>query len=187
MAKELNFMRIIEDFHKRITETYASTFGARQFDGATNLDKQAETLCDQGGYAAALPFYEQAFAIREQTLGPGHPHTAASLNNLALLYNRLGNYKAALRLCQRALKICEQTLGPYHPDTATSLNNLAETVTNQGDYEAALPLYERALAIREQTLDPLHPDTAASSQQPGSAPQDAEATTKLRSPCTSGL
>ena len=90
------------------------------------------------------------------------PLTAASLNNLALLYESTGNDAAALPLYERALAIKEATLGAQHPDTATSLNNLAGLYDSTGNYDAALPLYERALAIREATLGAQHPDTAIS-------------------------
>ena len=39
-----------------------------------------------GDYAKAEPLYRRALAIREKALGPEHPDTATSLNNLAGLY-----------------------------------------------------------------------------------------------------
>jgi len=62
-------------------------------------------------------------AIREKVLGPEHPYTALSLNNLARLYHAQGNYCEALPLYQRALAIYEQVLGPEHPDTKVVQNN----------------------------------------------------------------
>jgi tetratricopeptide (TPR) repeat protein len=115
-------------------------------------------------YAAARPLYERALAIHEQTLGPQHPATATSLNNLALLLQHQGDYAAARPLYERALAICEQALGPQHPTTATSLNNLAVLYADQGDFGQAIPLLERALAIYEQALGPQHPDTTSSRQ-----------------------
>jgi tetratricopeptide (TPR) repeat protein len=113
-------------------------------------------------YAAALPLLEQALAIREHVVGPAHPATAESLNNLALLHNSMGNYATAQPLYERALAIWEQELGPNHSDTAEGLNNLALLHHTTGNYTAAQPLYERALAIWEQVLGPYHPDTATS-------------------------
>jgi len=95
-------------------------------------------------------------------LGPDHPQTAASLNNLAGLLKDQGSYDAARPLYERALAISERVLGPDHPDTATSLNNLAALFRAQGNYEAARPLYDRALDISERVLGPEHPDTATS-------------------------
>ena len=80
---------------------------------------------DQGAYDKALPLYQRALQIVEKVLGPEHPRTATSLNNLALQYKTLGAYDQALPLYQRALAIREKALGPEHPDTAVSLNNLA--------------------------------------------------------------
>ncbi|MGY4356327.1 tetratricopeptide (TPR) repeat protein [Bradyrhizobium sp. i1.3.1] len=104
-------------------------------------------------------------AIREKALGPEHPDTARSLNNLALLYTATGAYAKAEPLYLRALVIYEKTLGPEHPDTALSLNNLAALYFAMGAYAKAEPLYQRALAIREKSLGPEHPDTAALAQQ----------------------
>jgi tetratricopeptide (TPR) repeat protein len=92
-------------------------------------------------------------------LGPAHPHTAQSLNNLAALLRAQGEYGAARPLYERALAIYEQALGPNHPDTATSLNNLAGLHYAQGEYGAARPLYERALEICERSLGVDHPTT----------------------------
>ena len=113
-------------------------------------------------YAAALPLFERALAIREKVLGPEHPRTAQSLNNLARLLQAQGDLAGARPLLERALAICERALGPEHPRTATTLNNLAGLLRAQGDLTGARPLFERALAIREKALGPEHPDTATS-------------------------
>lgn len=113
-----------------------------------------------GHLEAARPYFERALDIREQVLGPEHPDTAQSLNNLALLLKDQGEYAAARPYLERARQICEQALGQNHSHTANALNNLAGLLQDQGDYEAAQPLYEQALQIFEETLGPDHPDTA---------------------------
>src|SRR5262249_48680030 len=117
---------------------------------------------NRGERAVAEPLYRRALAIREKTLGAEHPLTAASLNNLALLYHSKGDYAQAELLYSRALTIHEKTVGAEHPSTATALNNLAELYRDKGDYAQAEPLYRRALAIREKKLGAEHPLTAAS-------------------------
>ena len=77
-----------------------------------------------GDYAKAEPLYQRALKIREKALGPEHPNTATSLDNLAELYQN-GRLRQGGTALQRALKIREKALGPEHPDTAPSLNNLA--------------------------------------------------------------
>ncbi|HEY1016908.1 MAG TPA: tetratricopeptide repeat-containing protein [Herpetosiphonaceae bacterium] len=115
-----------------------------------------------GDYGTARPFAERALAINERVLGPDHPNTATSLNNLAALYVATGAYGAAQPLYERALAIQERVLGPDHPDTASSLNNLASLYVAMGMPAAARPLFERALAICERVLGIDHPDTATS-------------------------
>jgi tetratricopeptide (TPR) repeat protein len=68
---------------------------------------------------------QRALAIREKVLGPEHPDTAHSLNNLAELYRAQGRPDEAAPLYQRALAICEAALGPKHPITRTVRQNLA--------------------------------------------------------------
>jgi CHAT domain-containing protein/Tfp pilus assembly protein PilF len=101
-------------------------------------------------------------AIREKALGPDHPHTAASLANLAGIYDAQGRYSEAETLYRRALAVQEKALGPDHPDTAASLVSLAGIYDAQGRYSEAETLYRRALAVREKALGPDHPETAAS-------------------------
>ena len=92
-------------------------------------------------------------------LGPEHPDTASSLNNLGALLQTQGQLAEAQPYYARALAIWEKVLGPEHPNTALSLNNLAELYRMQGRYAEALPFYQRALASREKTLGPEHDDT----------------------------
>lgn len=71
-------------------------------------------------------------AISEKTLGPEHPATAASLNNLAVLLHDQGDYAGARPLYERALAIREKALGPEHPATATSFSYLAALLSLEG-------------------------------------------------------
>ena len=115
-----------------------------------------------GAYAEARPFYERALAIRETQLGPDHPSTATSLNNLGELHRAMGAYAEARPFYERALAIKETQLGPDHPDTATSLNDLAGLFKAIGEYEKALPMRERVLEIYENKPGKEHPWTATS-------------------------
>ena len=78
----------------------------------------------QGRLDEAEPLLQRTLAIRERALGPDHPDTAQSLNNLAELYHSQGRLNEAEPLLQRALAIAEQALGPAHPHTRTVRANL---------------------------------------------------------------
>ncbi len=89
------------------------------------LDKTGCFLQYWARYDESFRYLEQALRITEAAVGPDHPDTAMSLNNLAALIHEQGKYAEAEPLYRRALGIQESELGPDHPDTAASLNNLA--------------------------------------------------------------
>jgi tetratricopeptide (TPR) repeat protein len=111
-------------------------------------------------YSEARPLLERALVLTEKALGPEHLDTAASLNDLALLFWEQGHPEDARPLHERALAIREKALLPEHLDTAVSLNNLGLDLHAQGDLVGARSRLERALAIRERALGPEDPITA---------------------------
>ena len=52
-------------------------------------------------YAAAEPMYRRALAGYEKALGPEHPDTLMSVNNLGILLNLVGHPQAALTLLRQ--------------------------------------------------------------------------------------
>jgi tetratricopeptide (TPR) repeat protein len=110
--------------------------------------------------AAERADLERTLAIRENVLGPEHPSTATSVEQLALCLETQGDYAAARALYERALVLCEKQLGPEHLVTAAILSHLGIALNAQGDYAAARALYERSLAICEKQFGPEHLDTA---------------------------
>ena len=148
--------------HAEVCATWIEQEQMTLFEAARLLNQAGYYLDDRARYNDAESLYVRALAIKEQHLGPQHPSTATSLNNLAGLYRRQGKYGDAEPLYVRALAIDEKALGAMHPDVAIDLNNLALLYGNQGKYGDAEPLYVRALAIHEQHLGPQHPNTATS-------------------------
>ncbi len=119
-------------------------------------------LYQEGDYRNALDVAQQTHPFAHAQLGPEHPDTLASVNNLAILYQAQGRYGEAEPLFQRALGAREKVLGPEHPNTLISINNLALIYQAQGRYGEAEPLYQRALAASDKVLGPEHPQTLAS-------------------------
>jgi len=107
-------------------------------------------LCERASYTLAEPLYQRALAIREQQLGPEHPDTAESLNDLAILYSQQGKYEQAESLLRHALAIREKQLGAEHVDTIHTCNDLALLYWFQGKCEQAEPLLKRGLTFSEQ-------------------------------------
>jgi tetratricopeptide (TPR) repeat protein len=95
-------------------------------------------------------------------LGPRHPDTLTSLNNLAFVYQAVGRYGEAEPLYREALLTRREVLGPRHPDTLISLNNLAALYRALGRYGEAEPVYWEALQASREVLGPRHPNTLGS-------------------------
>jgi tetratricopeptide (TPR) repeat protein len=123
---------------------------------------KAQELQGQGKRAHAEPLFRKALAVREEVLGPKHPDTATSYNNLAVNLHLQGHAREAEPLFREALAIWEEVLGPKHPDTAFGYTNLAANLDDQGRNNEAEPLHRKALAVREEVLGPKHRDTARS-------------------------
>ena len=88
----------------------------------------ASCLQTLGDAAGALPLYRRALESRERVLGPEHPKTLTSVNDLAVCIYALGDAAGALPLYRRVLESQERVLGPEHPTTQTLRRNL-EIVT----------------------------------------------------------
>ena len=59
---------------------------------ADKLDKRGQELFKAGKYSEAIPGATQSLHLREKALGPEHPGTATSLNNLGEIYIKTGDY-----------------------------------------------------------------------------------------------
>ena len=67
--------------------------------------------------AQAIVIGERLVADQERVLGPDHPDTLTSRNNLAVAYRAAGRIDEAITLHEQTLAARERVLGPDHPDT----------------------------------------------------------------------
>jgi tetratricopeptide (TPR) repeat protein len=112
--------------------------------------------------AQAIAFGEQLVADCTRVLGPDHPDTLQSRNDLAAAYQAAGRTAEAITLHEQTLATRERLLGPDHPDTLQSRNNLANAYQEAGRAAEAITLHEQTLASYERALGPDHPDTLGS-------------------------
>ena len=126
------------------------------------LNQAGLYLLDQSQPARAAGYLQRAAAADARVLGPDHPSTLTSRNNLAAAYRVAGDLGRALSLFEQALADHERVLGPDHPSTLGSRNNLALAWQDAGDLGRAIPLFEQALADRQRVLGQDHPDTLVS-------------------------
>jgi tetratricopeptide (TPR) repeat protein len=110
----------------------------------------------------AIRLFTLARATFAAQLGPDHPDTLRSMDNLATSYQDAGRLGETLPLLEETLKLRTAQLGPDHPDTLTSMNNLATSYQAAGKFDRALPLFEEVLQPLKARLGPDHPDTLSS-------------------------
>ena len=96
------------------------------------------------------------------TLGPDHPSTLTSRNNLAYAYQDVGRLDDAITLHRQTLEDRTRILGPHHPSTLISRSNLASAYWHAGRLDDAITLYGKTLEDFENLLGPRHPSTLIS-------------------------
>ena len=109
-------------------------------------------LDNQGQPVRAAGYFQRALADSVRVLGPDHPDTLTSRNNLAGAYLEAGDLGRAIPLFEQALADRQRVLGPDHPRTLGSRNNLAGAYEDAGDLGRAIPLFEQALADSVRVL-----------------------------------
>uniref|UniRef100_UPI002025011E tetratricopeptide repeat protein n=1 Tax=Frankia sp. CiP1_Cm_nod2 TaxID=2897161 RepID=UPI002025011E len=127
-------------------------------DGLTRLyNRAASYLVEHGQPGQAMALLQRALTLDERLLGPDHPDTLTSRNNLAYAYESAGRAAEAIDLYERTLPDMLRILGPDHPDTLTSRNNLVHAYWSAGRVKDAVSLFEQTLADALRVLDTDHP------------------------------
>lgn len=162
-----------EAVHRRVLAIREKVLGPEHPDTATSMNNLANVLQEQGkdemlspsearaqarfnlqAYTETEGLFRKALAIQERTLGPNHPATANTLNNLSTYLDRRGRAEEAEPLQRRALDILEKSLGPLHPDTAAMLTTLAVMLDRQGKLTESEALYRKAVEVARQAGNP---------------------------------
>jgi tetratricopeptide (TPR) repeat protein len=113
----------------------------------------------RGDYRPAKEVFHQVVDAHQRLLGPEHPDTLISMNNLASALWALGDAAGAADLSRQVLEARRRLLGPEHPNTLQSMNNLATTLRALGDAAGAAELHGQVLDASRRLLGPEHPDT----------------------------
>ncbi len=119
----------------------------------------ASYLGYSGGYAAARESSRRLLNERVQVLGPEHPDTLTTRNDLAWWTGEAGDAAGARDQYAALLPVRARVLGPEHPDTLETQSNLADWTGEVGDAAEARDQFTALLPIRERVLGPEHPDS----------------------------
>jgi len=115
----------------------------------------------QGQPDKAVQILERCVSASLDSFGPDDQRTAASQNDLAVLYQELKRYDEAAVLFERSVPALEKSLGPDHPHVSAAMNGLATLYMLQTQFDKALPVFLKAMQITERNLGLEHPQTAA--------------------------
>ena len=108
-----------------------------------SLNAAAAKAATSSDFPGAVAFLRQALDQQTKTLGPDHPDLATTLNNLALMLEKVGDTPEAGRCYRRAYAIAAAALGPDDPAVQVSHANLEafyRTHGSDGDVVAATML-----------------------------------------------
>jgi tetratricopeptide (TPR) repeat protein len=108
-------------------------------------------------FATAGTLLGEALSIRERLLGPDHPKTAETRQELAQVYSLGGKDAEAEAGFRRAIASLERSGVSVNPPLANALMRYADHLRRQGRYDDAGPLYQRS----EELLGATPGDTLA--------------------------
>ncbi|WP_257137686.1 tetratricopeptide repeat protein, partial [Streptomyces sp. st115] len=117
----------------------------------------ADTLTNAGAVSEELLLRRRLLDAETDQLGPDHPDTLGSRNNLANALHGLGEHQQAADLHRQTLTDRERVLGPDHPETLGSRHNVANSLDHLGEHRQAADLHRQVIADRERVLGPDHP------------------------------
>ena len=116
------------------------------------LEGQGLVLLAQGKAQDALAVQERSLKLRQQALGPDHPHVAFAEDQLADVMTALGRPEDALQHAQRGLALREKSLPADSPFIAWSLSRIGYALHALHRDDEALDAHRRALTIAEKAL-----------------------------------
>jgi tetratricopeptide (TPR) repeat protein len=127
---------------------------------------QAELLSAIGSTYLSLGLTQEnaelatrAYDIRLKELGPQHPDTLDSMQNLGAAYRHRGQLDKAIPLLEETLKLRKAVFAPDHPDVLVTMNSLAVAYGNAGRTKEAVTLLEQTLELNKAKLGPDHLQT----------------------------
>jgi tetratricopeptide (TPR) repeat protein len=161
-TEDYTFRRKMASHVQTCLQQWQNAQGGIEEGQARHWGALALVLSENGFTGKAIQLEEPLLQLRKSKLGPDHPDTLQSMNNLAIRYAEAGRREEALKLSEEVVQLRKSKLGPDHPDTLQSMNSLAVFYAEAGRREEALKLSEEVVQLRKSKLGPDHPDTIQS-------------------------
>jgi eukaryotic-like serine/threonine-protein kinase len=146
----------VADVLDRATQRLDQEFHGSEATRGALLDALGQTYWGLGLPQAAVKLLDRAGAVRGEALGPDHPDTLTTQDELANAYLDAGRMADAIALHEETLRLRTSRLGPDHLDTLTSRNNLGSAYIDAGRVVEAIAMLGETLKLRTSRLGPDH-------------------------------
>jgi len=167
LTNQLRAISVQEDSQNLLASPQIFRSLSRAFSHASDLGLPYEALT-----------LDVAVEALEGLLGPDHPYTLASRNNLACAFESAGRLTEAIPLYEQVLADRIRVLGEYHPQTLISRNNLGSAYMSASRPTDAITLFEQVVVGSIRTMGEDHPDTLMSLNNLAGAYESAGQTDK---------
>ena len=145
-----DYKKAIGVFHSAL-KIYRTWHGRWSVTAAKALDRIGYTTCRHSWTAANLDkarnALDEAFRIRYETMGPLHPDTVETLNNLAGVYLHSGNHKEAYEAYYEIMMARKAVFGPDHPGVAAASHALGNVCIKLAQLRKASACFVEASRI----------------------------------------
>lgn len=156
----IKITKILELYKK--ADKLAST---HDYDKEKYLDlllDYAKFLYKYGLYNDSKNVLLRHISLAENIYGTASEKTAASYNEIGLVYYVEGDFDKALEYYIKTWEIYKKILGTKHLEIVKLFNNIGLIYYEKFDYNKALGFFSKALAINEKLQNTNHLDTANS-------------------------
>ncbi|KAG6027453.1 hypothetical protein E4U19_001988 [Claviceps sp. Clav32 group G5] len=121
---------------------------------------RAATAASQGDLALAADEYQALKSDQDATLGPTHPFTVSTIQNLATTLEQRGKLEEAQALYRRVYISYQHMYGPRDNMTLEALDDLANICKDTFAIDDAQDLFKQSATSLTRALGATHPETA---------------------------
>ncbi|KAG6269017.1 hypothetical protein E4U47_004352 [Claviceps purpurea] len=121
---------------------------------------RAATAASQGDLALAADEYQALKSDQGTTLGPTHPSTVSTIQNLATTLEQRGKLEEAQALYRRVYISYQHMYGPRDNMTLEALDDLANICKDTFAIDDAQGLFKQSATSLTRALGATHPETA---------------------------
>ncbi|KAI1416416.1 P-loop containing nucleoside triphosphate hydrolase protein [Hypoxylon sp. FL1857] len=142
---------------------------AKKEEAVGDPETREKSQTHRAKYVEAASLGKEVFEKRRQILGPNHPQTLVSMNNISWILRNKGDFVESEKLNREALERKEKELGKEHHDTLNCKYCLAVVIECQGRHDEAEQVFREHLEAVVRVLGKEHPNTTRSMRGLGKA------------------